>query len=43
MFTTAIRAIYAVGLALAVLGLLATLFLPERPLRKASARVSTTE
>ena len=40
-FTEAIRAIYLWGLGIAVLGFLATLFVPERPLRKAQARVST--
>ncbi|MBX7197297.1 MAG: hypothetical protein K1X94_34925, partial [Sandaracinaceae bacterium] len=40
-FTEAIRAIYAWGLGIAILGFLATLFVPERPLRKAQARVST--
>jgi len=42
-FTEAIRAIYSWGFGIAILGLLATLFIPERPLRKAEARVSTTE
>lgn len=42
-FTEAIKAIYAWGFAIAILGFLATLFVPERPLRKAAARVTTSE
>lgn len=42
-FTDAIRAIYKWGFVIAILGLLTTLFVPERPLRKAAARVPTTE
>lgn len=42
-FAESIRAIYVWGLALACLALLVTLFVPQLPLRKATARVPTSE